>query len=242
MKKIMNALYNSAFFARLFHTLVYCLQRELRDCKSVLDLGCGPSSPVQYCSVPESVGVEPFKPYYERALAAKTHSRLINATAADLDFPPKSFDAVTLIEVIEHLPMDEGYKLLQAAERWARKKVIVTSPNGFVAQHAVDGNPLQEHLSGWPLETMRALGFRSYGLAGLKMLRQETHSNTMDDDILATIRLRPRPVWFVVACLSQLITYVFPRFAFGLFSVKAPVGADPLASDLSEHREAIPIA
>jgi SAM-dependent methyltransferase len=223
MTRLIRWFYRSEFFSRTFHTLLYCLRRELQDCESVLDLGCGPSSPIQFCGVRESVGVEPFEPYYERASSAKTHTRLVRATAAELDFAPKSFDAVTLIEVIEHLPAEEGRRLLIAAESWAKKKVIVTSPNGYVAQQAVDGNPLQEHLSGWSLQDMRLLGFRSRGLAGLKVLRQESDSNTMGDDILANIRFHPRPFWFIVATLSQLVTYVLPAYAFGLFSVKQMV-------------------
>jgi len=50
--------YRNKWISRFLHTSVYCLQRELRGCDSVLDLGCGPSSPTQYCGVLYSVGVE----------------------------------------------------------------------------------------------------------------------------------------------------------------------------------------
>jgi SAM-dependent methyltransferase len=214
-------LYRSKPIAHLFHTLSYCLDRELSDCETVLDLGCGPNSPIQHCrNLRHTVGVEPFKPYYERALAGRTHSELINAAVQDVDFPPKSFDAVVIIGVIEHMREQDALRTMELAEGWARKKVIVTSPNGYVAQRAVDGNPLQEHLSGWPLASMRRLGFRTRGLAGLKFLRQETDSDTMGDDLLVTIRLRPKPLWFVVAALSQIVTYYVPALAFDLFSVK----------------------
>jgi SAM-dependent methyltransferase len=221
MTGIIRSLYHSRIASRLFHTLLYCLQRELADCDSVLDLGCGPSSPLQYCQLRYTVGVEAFSPYYERAKSAGTHTELVNATVQELEFPAKSFDAVVLVEVVEHLAEEEGLRILQAAERWARKKVIVTSPNGFVRQHAVDGNPLQEHLSGWPLSKMRRLGFDSRGLAGLKILRQEVHSDTMGDDLLVSIRPQPRAFWFVIATLSQIATYYIPALAFGLFSVKS---------------------
>ncbi len=221
MLGLIRKLYHSQFIARVFHTTVYCLQRELADCETVLDLGCGPNSPVSFCShLKRSVGVEAFEPYFEQAKAKQTHSEILCARIEDLQFAPASFDAVVMIEVIEHLPEEAAKKVLALAEGWARKKVIVTSPNGFVAQKAVDDNPLQVHLSGWELAKMRRMGFRSHGLSGLKTLRQEVHSDTMGDDLFATIRLRPRAFWFVVSSLSQIVTYYVPALAFGLFSVK----------------------
>ena len=222
MKRLIKSAYHSRAVSGFFHTMLYCLQRELSDCESVLDLGCGPSSPLQYCVGPTfTVGVEAFGPYYERAVHGKTHTEVVNATIQQLDFPEKSFDAVVLTEVIEHLTEEDGLQALRAAERWARKKVIVTSPNGFVAQHAVDGNEMQEHLSGWPLRRMRELGFSAHGLAGLKFLRQEVHSDTMGDDLLVSIRFHPRIFWFLIATMSQVATYFIPGLAFGLFSVKS---------------------
>jgi len=49
-------------FKNLFPQFVDRLKKELEGCKTVLDLGCGPNSPIQYCSV-YSVGVELFEPY-----------------------------------------------------------------------------------------------------------------------------------------------------------------------------------
>jgi SAM-dependent methyltransferase len=237
---LVQKLYRNPIFERTFHTVLYCLDRELSDCESVLDLGCGPGSPIARVQGTRfTVGVEPFEPYFERAKAAGTHSELINKTVADLDFPEKSFDAVVLIGVIEHMREEESLAIMARAERWAKKKLIVTSPNGFVAQRAVDGNPLQEHLSGWTLSRMRGLGFRTRGLAGFKFLRQETHSDTMGDDIFVTIRWRPRPFWFVVATLSQILTYHVPALAFDLFHVKeldARAGVGPSqAATPKEH-------
>jgi len=219
--RIIQRLYRSEPLARLFHTLGYCLRRELEGCESALDIGCGPGSPLQLCeNLRYTVGVEPFKPYADRAKASHTHTEVLNVPMQELDFPPNSFDAVVMIGVIEHMKEEDGMRALQLAERWAKKKVIITSPNGFLPQHPVDGNPLQEHLSGWPVSTMRKLGFRTNGLAGLKQLRQEVDSDTMGESILASIRPQPRAFWFVVATLSQLVTYYVPELAFDLFSVK----------------------
>lgn len=221
MKTLINKIYHTRIFARIFHTTIYCLQKELRDCESVLDLGCGPSSPLQYCrNIKHSVGVEAFGPYLEESKRRKIHTEYVAKKVEEVDFPEKSFDAVILIEVLEHLPEKIGYAMLEKAERWARKKVIVSTPNGFLSQNEYDGNPFQKHLSGWNIKTMKELGFHCRGLAGFKWIRQEAPLQAAEDDFMASIRLRPRFFWFVVATLSQLATYQFPKRAFEIFCMK----------------------
>jgi len=39
MKKIINYLHKSKFLGAIFHTIIYSLQTELKDCETVLDLG-----------------------------------------------------------------------------------------------------------------------------------------------------------------------------------------------------------
>lgn len=222
MKKIINKLYNTSFFYRIFHTVAYCLKRELKDCKTVLDLGCGPSSPLQYSknNIEYSIGVEMFAPYLEESKKRKIHTDYIEKRIEDVDFPEKSFDAVILIEVLEHLSEEKGYEILEKTSKWARKKVIISTPNGFLPQRARDNNPLQKHLSGWDIKTMNSLGFTCCGLAGFKFLRREAPLVVEEGDFMASIMHKPRFFWFIIATLSQLFTYRFPKSAFELFCVK----------------------
>lgn len=220
MKKIISKFYHNPIISFLFPTIVFCLKRELADCESVLDLGCGPSSPIQYCqNIKYSVGVELFDEYLRETMKKKIHNKYIKKNILDLDFAENSFDAVVLIEVLEHLTPEVGKKIIKSASKWAKKKVIITSPNGFVEQKAVDNNPWQRHLSGWNYQKMRSLGFRCHGLAGMKFLRQEVENDTMGDDLTSSIRLKPRLFWFFIASFSQAMVYLFPRLAFELFSV-----------------------
>ena len=218
---MISKLHKSKFLGKIFHTLDYCLQKELRDCESVLDLGCGPSSPLQNCkNIKYSVGVEAFGPYMEESKKKKIHSEYLDKKIEDLNFPENSFDAVIMIEVLEHLPEDVGLKILEKAEKWAKKKIIISSPNGFLAQKEVDNNPMQKHLSGWNYEKMKRLNFKCYGLAGLKSLRQEVQNDTMGNDLMTSIKFKPKSFWFGIAALSQIILYYFPVFSFELFSIK----------------------
>lgn len=216
-----SKIYHNLIVERLFKTSLYLLKRELRDCDSVLDLGCGPDSPIQYCSnVKYSVGVEAFEPYLKKAREKGIHNEYVFNKIENLDFEDNSFDAVILIEVLEHLTKDEGKKILSKAKKWAAKKVVVTTPNGFIEQAPVDKNPLQKHLSGWSAEEFKERGFKVYGLAGLKMLRRaKEEDDSMDDNLLVSIKYKPKAFWFLVATFSQVFTYFVPEHAFELFCV-----------------------
>ncbi len=221
MNKIITYLHNYPFFTKIFHTLNYCLKNELKDCQTVLDLGCGPDSPLKYCkNIKYSVGVEGFEPYLEKSKSNNIHSEYISKNIMELDFPENSFDAVIMIEVLEHLPENVGYEIVKKMEKWAKKKIIISSPNGFINQKEVDNNPLQKHLSGWDYKKMEKLGFKCYGLAGFKFLRQEVQNDTMSNNLLTSIRFKPKAFWFIIATLSQIFTYHFSGLAFELFSVK----------------------
>lgn len=223
MKRLINRIYHNRFFSWLFPTTVFCLRKNLRDCETVLDLGCGPSSPLQYCkNIRHSVGIETFQPSLEESKKRNLHSEYIEKKIEDLDFPENSFDAVILIEVLEHLPEEAGYAILENAEKWARKKVIVSTPNGFLPQSEYGSNPFQKHLSGWNIETMKKMGYLCWGLSGLKFIRHNTpvDIDQSQNDFMASIRLHPKPFWFVMATLSQFFTYYFPARTFEIFCVK----------------------
>ena len=136
MKKLIDKIYHSRFFSSIFHTTVYCLKKELRDCESVLDLGCGPSSPLQYCkNVKYSVGVETFKPYLEESKKRKIHTEYIEKKVEEVDFPRKKFRCGHYDRSSRTSSRKAGYAMLEKAEKWARKKVIVSTPNGYLPQN-----------------------------------------------------------------------------------------------------------
>jgi len=202
----------SPFYKKFFKRSngIECLKREVSGCDTVLDLGCGCNSPLQYCEISFSVGVELFEPYLQESKKKGIHNQYIKADVRKVKLKLKSFDAVVLFDVLEHLTKEEGYELIRKMEKWARKKIIIFTPNGFVWQDGYDNNPLQEHKSSWGVEELEKLGFKVYGINGWRKLR----------GYKASVKYKPTRLWSIISDLTQKITYYFPKFAFQLFAVK----------------------
>jgi hypothetical protein len=134
---------------------------------------------------------------------------------------PKSFDAVLLVDVLEHLDRADGESLLAKAETWAEKRVIVKSPNGFFRQGALGDNPFQMHRSGWTVADLKSRRYRAFGMAGWKRIRSEGDDASGDEDsVCRTIRWKPRAFWLGVSAISQIVTYFFPNQAFEVLYVR----------------------
>ena len=103
------------------------------------------------------------------------YARYVQGDIRDLAslFPANSFECVVALDVIEHLPKEAGYTFLSDLERIARERVVLFTPNGFLAQAPYDDNPFQEHLSGWNVEELTAHGFEILGVNGWRPLRGE---------------------------------------------------------------------
>jgi len=214
---------HSPIVTKIIPSASQSISRSLMNCGSVLDLGCGPSSPLQYAkNIKYSVGVEVFGPYVEKSKKANIHSKYLQKKFDELEFEEGSFDAVILIEVVEHMKKKDGLRLLEKAERWARKKIVLTTPNGYMPMPPSDGNSHQEHLSGWDVDELKNMGFEVSGLAGLKLMRTEQvpETSAVNPDLFVNIKYSPKPLFFVISALSQAIVYYFPQIAYGLFAEK----------------------
>lgn len=208
---------------RLFPNLAfvtYTLELEalLTDCDTILDLGCGIDSPLRYISSLNkkfTVGVDAYKPVIEQSRKKRIHNKyvMMNLNEIQSKFLDKSFDAVIALDVIEHFKKSEGDALRRNMERIAKKRVIISTPNGFITSetNAVSDNPFQQHFSGWVVNTFKKCGYRVIGMYGWKPLRGEG----------AILRFKPKIVW---GMFSELTHYVFtrhhPDYAFSLLAWK----------------------
>jgi len=198
--------------ALTYHQL---LAREILSCcDSLLDVGCGSDSPVQVFSqsLRLTVGVDAHQPSLDRARAKGIHHRYECLELNELSerFSPQTFDAVVALDVIEHLDAPAGLLLLESLELIARKKVIVFTPNGFLAQGVQDENPWQIHRSSWHVRDFDERGYRVLGINGLRCLRTER----------AAHRLWPSRLGDLACRATQLVTIHRPELAFQLLAIR----------------------
>lgn len=79
--------------------------------------------------------------------------------------PDNSYDVVSCIDGIEHLPKKSGYVLIDESKRVCRKKVLLFTPQGLTKNEPKDtwgipgGDHYQLHLSGWLKEELLGQGF-----------------------------------------------------------------------------------
>lgn len=144
-------------------------------CASLLDVGCGESSPIQpfAAKFAHSVGVDSHGPSLDASRAAGIHKETVQCDLGRLGalFQPRSFDCVVALDVVEHFDKEAGREFLDTIERIARKNVVVFTPNGLVPQPATPDNPHQLHRSGWSAAEMRARGYEVLGIGGWRPLR-----------------------------------------------------------------------
>ena len=134
----------------------------------ILDLGCGPGG---YAARLKALGfhltgVDTNPEYVSMAKANGVDAVL--ASGETLPFPDQSFDTVTLIEVLEHLPADLPEMVLSEAKRVARRNVLVTTPDcamtpdlaihGFTHEHYL----CSDHVQFYELSSLQALLSRHF--------------------------------------------------------------------------------
>ena len=126
----------------------------------VLDVGCGWG---RYGAIIRDSWANSFIVGVDGVDRRRWHTAYDNFRRGTLPFRSPhlpEFDLVLLLDVIEHLPKEDGPLALE----WCRAhgETIVSTPNGFMLQ---DGNELDSHKSGWTREDLFDLGATEVTLA-----------------------------------------------------------------------------
>lgn len=173
------------------------IRSALRDCREVLDVGCGPDSALSLLGFERLVGIEGYAPSVETAKKNHTHHEIVQGDVRRLgtQFQTGQFDACVALDLIEHLSKEDGRKLMQDMDKLARRKVVFLTPNGFLPQSHTEQADLQEHLSGWEVSEMRGYGYQVAGVLGPKRLRGAYHH----------LKRKPEAFWGLVSLLGHFL-------------------------------------
>jgi len=192
------------------------LQKDLADCDSILELGCGSNSPLLKigCGY-KTDAVDIFQPYIDKHNKAGNYHSCKLADILTMPLIPeleKKYDAVVICDVLEHLPKDKVVEigLLSAIEKVARKKVILFTPNGFVENEEIDDNYYQEHLSVWEPSDYICRGYKVIGSTGLRWLLGKG----------SLPKYHPYSIFQILAILSQPLVYKHPKLAMHSYAVR----------------------
>ena len=197
-------------YMNLFPDFLNVTREELLGCNKILDLGCGYLSPIQYLKKDLLVGVDIFEPNLIESKKMMIHDQYLKADIANLEFKPKCFDAVLLYSVLENLTKSDGGVLLEKIEKWAKKKIIIYTPNGFSRRYLYNFNPFLRVKSAWKAEELENLGYKVSGFNGWKKLRNNN----------GEIKYPPAYLIGLFSIFTEKIAHKYPKLAYHLCAIK----------------------
>ena len=96
---------------------------------TVLELGCAEGYILHRVGRPGSVGVDYDRERVEFGREKYSDMKFyVIDVRYGLPFSDRSFDTLLLLEVLEHMELEEAKEVLREAERMARQKVLITLP------------------------------------------------------------------------------------------------------------------
>jgi len=187
--------------------LPFTYQRTIRkslDRGTILDLGCGKGWSWRSFVNGKgdnsflTVGADISLPYLSYCKEKRLYGDLVRCDVRRLPFKEKSFDIVLLLQLVEHFEKEDGLRLIEEAEKIARRQVIIATPVGFLEY--------EWHFSGWEPDELKSLGYEITGHG----LRLPIPNGKLTMLISQASRF---------TCLFPF-TYRFPQYAYQMVAIK----------------------
>jgi hypothetical protein len=178
----------------------------------ILDLGCGDIkvSPVlESCkNFHEYVGVDGFY-FKKKNNNSKLKTYKMDIFDIDKHYNKSYFDIVLALDVIEHLTVTDGYKLIKLMEKMSKNIIVIFTPNGFIKQYDPK-NKLNNHRSGWKYSFFLKNNYKIEGIYGPKLFRKE----------FCELK-KPKYLFGVLSLLCNILfTRKFPKFDMSILCIK----------------------
>lgn len=126
--------------------------KTLIEVNVILDIGAG-IRPINWFTPKAHICVEPHSPYADCLEEAGYWVWRTTALGALSRANHGEFDAIYMLDVIEHMERAEGEEVLALAIALAPKQIVVSSPDGFLHQDwdlwKMGGEHWQTHRSAW---------------------------------------------------------------------------------------------
>ena len=184
------------------------LDRQGRD---ILDVGGGWGEPMKFLAKnhkwQRKVNADIFLPHLKESKKKRIYDDYVLCDARYLPFKEKSFDIVLCLEVIEHMPKEDGFKLLSSLEELARKQVILSTPVGEEMNPELDSY----HLCSWPPAEFCELGYKVRG-DGFPCIRGRL--------LVASTNKILAFLGYLLYPIASPFVYFFPNKAGGMTCIK----------------------
>lgn len=99
-------------------------------------------------------GIEGYEPYITPA-HRHIYSNIYVGDFCKIIKTAAEYDVIFMGDVIEHVPKEKAFELLDDCLARAKKAVILTTPLGFAEQGSACGNEFERHQSGWSIEDFK---------------------------------------------------------------------------------------
>lgn len=184
---------------------------------SILDVGCGKGSRIlkqmrQNIKGQYIVGCDVFPQYIKESKKTKIYDELVLADANHLPFKPNTFSSVFCFEVIEHLPKNDGEKLLINLENISIKEILLSLPVGYMYQGPCEGNTYHTHKSEWFPKDFKKKKYAVLGVVGPFFIRRKCNYSSLDKYLMSLAE----PVIFAM----QPLYHIAPNIALKMICFK----------------------